>query len=201
MLKIIFCDKNINNLEALENQFSDLPNITFTNADIVSVKADCIVSPGNSYGCMDGGVDRFINYSLNYISTTVKNMIKTKYNGEQPVGTTMLIKLEKNDLSSNNWKYLAHTPTMRIPKDISTSDNAYIAFRSLLRKINSHNLKNSDKINSVVVTSFCSGAGSMKPDTSAKQMRIAYNLEMSNNDPGWNIANTIESQLASTFHR
>lgn len=189
MLNIIFCDKNINNLNALKTYFGDLPNVTYTNIDIVSTKADCIVSPGNSYACMDGGVDRFINYSLNYISSDVKTIIKNKYNGEQPV----------DNLSSNNWKYLAHCPTMRIPKDVSNSDNAYIAFRSLLNKINQHNKKNTDKINSIVVTSFCSGAGYMKPETSAKQMRLAYDLSVSKVEPGWELANIVDKQLTESF--
>lgn len=199
MLKIIFCDKNIVNLNALREAFGDLTNIEYTNQDITQVKADCVVSPGNSYACMDGGVDRYINYALNYISSTVKECIQNEYYGEQPVGTTVLFKLAPGGLVSTNWKYLAHTPTMRVPTDISNSENAYIAFRSLLKEILNHNKHSDNKINSLVVTLFCSGAGSMKPETSSKQMRLAYDLIFSNLPPNWESANSIDKLLRNTF--
>jgi len=43
-------------LADLQSSFSDLPNFEFKRTNILQVKtADCIVSPANSYGLMDGG--------------------------------------------------------------------------------------------------------------------------------------------------
>jgi O-acetyl-ADP-ribose deacetylase (regulator of RNase III) len=144
-MKIIFCDTNNQNLEALKNAFGDLPYFDFKCNQINSVVADCIVSPANSYGLMDGGVDRVINYCLNYISEKVKNIIQSCYNGEQPVGTCLIIPTYSNSSPiSCPYKYLAHTPIMRVPKDISNTDNAYLAFRALLNELFNHNRKYND---------------------------------------------------------
>jgi len=55
-MKIIFCDTNPQHLEALHSAFGNLPYFDFKQNQINSVAADCIVSPANSYGLMDGGV-------------------------------------------------------------------------------------------------------------------------------------------------
>jgi hypothetical protein len=78
-MNITFCDINNENLDALKKVFGDLPNFSFMGNQINSVQADCIVSPANSYGLMDGGVDRSINYSLNYISEKVQTLIESYY--------------------------------------------------------------------------------------------------------------------------
>jgi O-acetyl-ADP-ribose deacetylase (regulator of RNase III) len=193
-MKIIFCDINKNNLDALKSEFQQIPNFEFVDKSINSVDADCIVSPANSYGIMDGGVDRIINYSLNYISEKVQNQIQIKYGGEQPVGTCMIVPVDKSALTQGRYKYLAHTPTMRIPKDVSKSDNSYLAFRALLLEILQHNEKYKD-IKSVVVTSFCCGAGKMDPVVSARQMKLAYNCVINNTPCTWKIANMIDNTL------
>lgn len=82
-----------------------------------------------------GGGDGPINYGLNYIdSRLVRPYIQKHFYGEQPVGTCVLF-----ETGMYNYKYLAHTPTMRIPRDVSDSNNPYLAFRALLREILNHN--------------------------------------------------------------
>jgi O-acetyl-ADP-ribose deacetylase (regulator of RNase III) len=193
-MKIIFCDRNPQIVTALRDAFMGIPYFEFIQNDINSLQADCIVSPGNSYGLMDGGVDRIINYCLDYISEKVQKMIQYRYAGEQPVGTCMIVPVNSGPQTTGKFKYLAHTPTMRTPKDISTTCNAYIAFRALLTELIYHNRQYND-INTVVVTMFCSGAGKMNPVQSAQQMRMAYNCVMGNTPCEWNIANKIEESL------
>ena len=194
LMNIIFCDITSENLEALRGAFSDLPNFSFVRNQINSVPADCIVSPANSYGLMDGGVDRAINYSLDYISDKVQKLIQSHYSGEQPVGTCMIVPVSQSAMISGKFRYLAHTPTMRIPKDVSNTDNAYIAFRALLTELNNHNKKYKD-IDSVVMTSFCCGAGKMNPIQAARQMRLAYDIVNSNMPCTWETARQIEKSL------
>jgi O-acetyl-ADP-ribose deacetylase (regulator of RNase III) len=191
---IIFCDINKENLDALRTTFGKLPNFEFVQNNINSIQADCVVSPANSYGLMDGGVDRIINYSLNFISEKVKDIIQFRYKGEQPVGTCIIIPIEQGQMIVGKYKYLAHTPTMRVPKDVSNTDNAYIAFRALLTELIDHNCKYKD-INTVVMTSFCCGAGKMSSLQSAKQMRFAYDCVIGNTQCNWNTANNIDKML------
>ena len=198
-IQFYFVDRNKDVVDTYGSVFRDLKNVTVHRGNILGQKADCIVSPGNSYGCMDGGVDKAINYTLNYISKDIKEIINNYYMGEQPIGTCLLIKvLEEN---YNGYKYLAHTPTMRVPEDVSQNDNAYIAFRALLVKLVKHNTmcikqnKNESLIKSVVLTSFCTGAGNMDEMVSAKQMRLAFDLVNSPLEPNWKNANWINSKI------
>jgi len=193
-MKIIFCDTCAGALNALRTEFGDIPMFDFTREPINGISADCIVSPANSYGLMDGGVDRVINYATNYISVTVQKIIQVQYNGEQPVGTCLLIPITDNNPIKSPYRYLAHTPTMRVPKDVSNTDNAYLAFRALLTELYQHNYKYGD-INTVVMTSFCCGAGKMDYVQSAKQMRLAYDCVTARAQCTWSTANDIEAAL------
>jgi O-acetyl-ADP-ribose deacetylase (regulator of RNase III) len=193
-MKIIFCDTNKENLEALNNVFKGNDSFGFVCGQINSIQADCIVSPANSYGLMDGGVDRVINYTTNYISEKVQKIIQFQYKGEQPVGTCLIIPTDMNSPVKCQYKYLAHTPTMRVPKDVSNTDNAYLAFRALLSELINHNRQYND-INTIVMTSFCCGAGKMNPVQSALQMKCAYDCIIGNIPCSWDNANKINSIL------
>jgi O-acetyl-ADP-ribose deacetylase (regulator of RNase III) len=188
-LSFSFVSLDKNTIEIYSNVFKDFPNFRFRRANITSEKGDCVVSPANSYGLMDGGVDRAINYSLNYISEEVQKLIKENFYGEQPVGTCMLIKTNQD-----NYKYLAHTPTMRVPMDVNKTLNAYYAFRALLREILNHNKRMND-IKTIVITPFCCGIGKMDIKKSAEQMKIAYQMIEENLDCNWENSLKIEREL------
>ncbi len=70
---------------------------------------ECIVSPANSYGLMDGGFDLAISEEFGWeLQERVQKYIVEHYKGEQPIGSSFII-----DIGTNNMK-LIHTPTMRI---------------------------------------------------------------------------------------
>ena len=167
--------------------FADKPNFNVMRRNILQItKSDCIVSPGNSYGMMDGGVDRPINYALDYISERkIKPIIKQHFGGEQPVGTCVLV-----GTGNHNYPWLAHCPTMRCPRNIQGRDNAYVAFRALL-----NSLKRKREITTVLMTPFCTGAGEMRGTVSAKQMKLAY--DMLDNDINWKTVRTINEKIDS----
>lgn len=88
---------------------------------------DCIVSPANSFGIMDGGFDKaLIEYFGNSLMERVQNKIKDEYAGEQPVGTCLIV-----NTGDEKHPYLAHTPTMRIPRIIREYDTVYNAMRAM----------------------------------------------------------------------
>lgn len=186
-MKFIFIDLEPNNIKIFQEVFNGIDN-SLAQFEFKKVKpgfikngyADCIVSPANSFGLMDGGVDLEINESLNYIDESlVRPQIKLQFFGEQPIGSCLLLKTH-----CSNYHYLAHTPTMRIPEDVSGTDIPYSAFRTLLITLLNHNkkLKNNksnDKTNdrvieTILITPFCTGAGKIDPLTSARLMRLAY---------------------------
>ena len=168
--------------EIFRQIFADVDNITILRKNICQSYADCIVTAGQSYGFMDGGVDGAINNllsssSIERIDVKVRRQITRDFYCEQPVGTCILIKTENPYI-----KWLAHAPTMIVPINVSNSLNAYLAFRSVLVSILKHNENNTEKIKYVVTPSFCTGAGEMPYERSAKQMRAAYESVVSPQD-------------------
>jgi len=63
---------------------------------------------------------------------------------------------------------------MRIPGNVSSSINAYLAMRALLIQVAQYNKTNIPKISNVAIPSLCTGVGGMHPIDSSEQMRTAF---------------------------
>ena len=116
--------------------FEAYPDVEIHNAYFQKVKEfDCMVSPANSFGLMDGGIDlairAFYGMSIQY---KVQKRIQKEFYGEQPVGTSMIVFTENED-----YPFLAHTPTMRVPRNIAGTDNVYNAMFAMLGAVANHN--------------------------------------------------------------
>src|SRR5579872_2574443 len=104
---------------AWQEQFADLPNVEVVHGYFEQVSAfDCMVSPANSFGLMDGGVDAAITrYFGVALMRRVQQRILDEFLGEQPVGTSLIV-----ETGHSKHPFLAHTPTMRVPMPISRTD-------------------------------------------------------------------------------
>jgi O-acetyl-ADP-ribose deacetylase (regulator of RNase III) len=131
------------------------------------------VSPANSFGIMDGGLDLAIRNELGFqVETDTQEVILNKYHGEIPIGSAEII-----NINHDNWNYMIAAPTMRIPENIAFTLNAYIAFRAILIAINNFNESKSNRpIKSLVCSGLGTGIGSMEAVKCAAQMRAAYKL-------------------------
>ena len=129
-----------------------------------------MVSPANSFGLMDGGIDaaitRFFGVEL---MLAVQKRIIEEYLGEQPVGTSMIV--ETGNLKH---PFLAHTPTMRIPLTISHTDHVYLAMWAMLREVHHHNHSDERKINIIACPGLGTGTGRVPFREAARQMSLAY---------------------------
>ena len=102
----------------------------------------------------------------------MQRVIAARYCGEQPVGTTLLVRTHHPAI-----RWVAHMPTMRVPEDVADSLNAYLAFRSLLTEIEWHNRGGGEDvtiIRSVICAPCCTSSGCMRASKSARQMRAAW---------------------------
>ena len=96
---------------------------------------DCMVSTANSFGLMDGGVDLAIISSFGIeLMDRVQAMVIDEFFGEQPIGTSVIV-----ETGHPRHPYIAHTPTMRVPMSIVSTDNVYTAMWALLVAIAQHN--------------------------------------------------------------
>ena len=153
--------------------FSNYPEVEVLTGDYFQQSADAIVSPANSFGIMDGGLDLAIRNELGFqVETDIQEVILNKYHGEMPIGTAEII-----NTNHDRWSYMIAAPTMRIPENIAFTLNAYIAFRAILIAINSFNESQPKRpIKSLICSGLGTGVGSMKPVKCAAQMRAAYKL-------------------------
>ena len=156
-----------------EKVFSDYPEVEVITGDYFQQDADAIVSPANSYGIMDGGLDLAIRDELGFqVETDIQEIILQKYHGEMPIGSAEIIKT-----NHNKWSYMIVAPTMRIPENVAFTLNSYNAFRAILIAINRFNKSQPQKpIKSLVCSGLGTGVGSMTPVKCAAQMRAAYKL-------------------------
>ncbi len=151
-----------------------------------------MVSPANSFGLMDGGVDAaIINFFGERLMRDVQQFILDEYLGEQPVGTSFVIETHH---PKHAW--LAHTPTMRVPMEIAHTDNVYLAMWAMLRAVHQHNQQHPQKINRVLCPGLGTGAGHVPGREAARQMALAYQNFL--NPPqyiDWRLANQRQAEI------
>ncbi len=175
-MKIEFCLRDRDSYEIAKQVFSDLPDIMVFQKSITDASYQTIISAGNSFAEMNGGVDGTINSHLSsytpdkYIQHDVKQYINYFHMGELPVGQSILI-----PTSHPFHKNLIYTPTMRVAEDVSHTLNAYLAFRGALIIMLNNN------INSASTPLFCTGAGCMDIKKACEQMKEAFNSVTSGN--------------------
>ncbi len=152
-------------------------------ADIRSMPTDrtCFVSPANSLGFMDGGIDLILSRDIfPGIEKKVKDRIRTlniiSAAGRPylPIGSVIAVPY--------NSAHLIVTPTMFLPHDVQGTQNAYWSFLAALNMWNV--LKSRGIANNMVVTSHCCGVGKMPAKESADQMFRAYTDFTNMNCPG-----------------
>lgn len=128
-----------------------------------------MVSPANSFGFMDGGLDLAIRERLDVdIQTKIQNEIGAHHNGELPVGQCHI-----TDTGNSSWPRLAVVPTMRIPMDVSGTLNVYYAFRALLIAVAESHQRGAI-IRSVLCPGLGTGIGGVNPTNCAGQMAYAF---------------------------
>lgn len=181
-------DKNPAVVEAWRQVFDDTPNVTISEGDILDLDGDAIVSPANSFGWMDGGIDlayreRFGRPIESILQTAIREML----DGELPVGSALCVMTLDDRIP---WMIAA--PTMRVPGPVPGTCNAYLAMRAATLKFKR---KCHDK---PAATLLCPGlatlTGRMSPRQAAVQMRW-----------GWHVAAELSSppspSMVMTMHR
>lgn len=169
ILKLV--DINLDVTKEFEKQFLSLLNTEVHHNFFEEIEEyDCMVSPANSFGMMDGGIDlAIIRYFGKELENRIQKQIITYYGGEQPVGTSFIM-----ETNHPTHPFLVHAPTMRIPQDINGTLNVYYAMKSLLFTIKIHNETRDQKIKSVLCPGLGTYIGKMPPEKAVKQMVLAY---------------------------
>jgi O-acetyl-ADP-ribose deacetylase (regulator of RNase III) len=124
-------------VRAWEKHFKGIPNVRVSQGDIFETSADAIVSPANSFGYMDGGIDLIYLRRFGWeLQTRLQTHLRQEHDGELPVGQATIVETLDKAIP-----YLVSAPTMRVLMDVSDTINAYLAFRAAIRAVKLHNRK------------------------------------------------------------
>ena len=150
---------------ALRTAFQQFSEVVVSRGDLLAAAHTAIVSPANSFGFMDGGIDaafrRFFGLS---VEERVQSAINVRPEGHLPVGASLII-----DTGNARVPFLIVAPTMLSPEAVD-SMNCYRAMRALLR-IAGHDER-------IWPGLFCpglgTGVGRVSPEDAAREMAKAY---------------------------
>lgn len=159
-------DRNEGMCNAWRLHFSECKNITIHQGDFFELPTDCVVSPANSFGFMDGGLDALITKRFgSSLQLILQEKIRMTPLGELLVGEAMLIETGDNDIP-----FLISAPTMRVPMILTNTVNVYLASKAIFNILN-----DSEGIDFITISGLGTGVGQVPYDVCARQMRAAYN--------------------------
>ena len=168
-LKIILADTNPDIIDAWKAiAKDDYPNVTTHYGSIFDLPSDAIVSPSNSFGFMDGGVDWYItDYLDKQLQEELQDEIKLNWSGELKVGEATYI-----HTNHEIFRYLISAPTMRVPLDIRGTTNVYQSVKAALY-LAKWDLFQHSHINTVTFPGMGTGCGMLPPEIFAVQFKAA----------------------------
>lgn len=168
-MRILLRDENPAIVDAWTSEFEGVSGVEISQGEIFGVTADAIVSPANSFGFMDGGIDYvYIEHFGSSLESRLQALLLAEYDGELPVGQAVIV---ATGAASIPW--LISAPTMRVPMDVSRTANAYLAFRAALIAVRRHNASSPQQIQSILCPGLGTAVGRMAPRTCARQMHAA----------------------------
>jgi O-acetyl-ADP-ribose deacetylase (regulator of RNase III) len=164
-MRLHFVDINPAVADALATSFAGHSEVQVQCADILALASHCVVSPANSFGYMDGGIDaaysQFFGPSL---QVAVQTAIHRRPEGMLPVGAALAVMTQNEKVP-----YMIVAPTMEVPEEVPAS-HAGRALRAVLRLIDLEPCLGRDV--------FCPGlathTGRVPPADAAAAMLSAY---------------------------
>ena len=152
-------------VRAWQYEFGAFPAVRLMAGSIFCVDANTLISPANSFGVMDGGLDgKLRDFFGSGLEKRVRERIRSQFHGELPVGLATTL-----ETGHSQYPYLICAPTMRFPMEVPSTVNAYLAMKAILNEATAY-----PEQLSIAVPGLCSLSGRMPPTSVARQMRIAY---------------------------
>jgi O-acetyl-ADP-ribose deacetylase (regulator of RNase III) len=155
----------------------DLDFVSVHRESITDLRCDAVVSPANSFGFMDGGIDAF--YTRHFgpgVQDRLQRLIRERHHGELTVGTAEIV-----ETGDRRIPWLIAAPTMRVPMILGHTVNAYLAARAtLLLAVHGRFPEGkregrpvAEAVRAVAFPGLGTGVGRVAPDVCARQMRAA----------------------------
>jgi O-acetyl-ADP-ribose deacetylase (regulator of RNase III) len=127
-MNIILTAREDDLADAWERHCGDLENVCIHRGSILDVDCDAVVSPANSFGFMDGGIDMLYSQHFGWeVQERLQSLIRKKHHGELIIGNAEIVETDNLRVP-----YLIAAPTMRVPMKLQDTVNPYLAARAVL---------------------------------------------------------------------
>ncbi|MEK3718885.1 macro domain-containing protein [Paenibacillus sp. FSL R7-0333] len=202
MYELILADINPDLCREFERAFAGQEDVKVICGPFQEIeKWDCIITPANSYGIMDGSFDlRVAEFFGPSLQRSVQASLFVYHARMQAVGTSLIIETENAE-----HPFVAHTPTMRYPMKIAGTINVFLAMKAALQAILNHNDNGGGEhrqfINKVVCPGLGTATGGVPFNVAADQMRAAYDMVFdSPRRMNWDVVREIEGKLRGGYN-
>ncbi|KAI0667571.1 hypothetical protein C8Q78DRAFT_981508 [Trametes maxima] len=149
-------------------------------------RCECVVSPANAFGIMDGGYDLALSHAFAVdgdtwaLTNAAQDVLRERHRGYLPPGSCALVPLSPALTASNELgcAVLAVVPTMRTPEDVSWHvDLVYECMWNLLSALWRWNAgerpADAGRVEQVLMTGLGTGSGGVSYERCARQMALA----------------------------
>lgn len=172
-VKVVLVDINPKMVKAFRETFEENPEVEIVQGSMLDQKVSAWVSPTNSHGSMDGGLDAVIKNHLGQkIEQSLKQEIAKKFGPILPVGHATCVPTGRQVP-----RFLISTPTMqKSSEDISDSLNVALACAAALQAVHMQNAKEPGSIQSVALPGLGANTGRVPVEICADLMWTAYRL-------------------------
>jgi O-acetyl-ADP-ribose deacetylase (regulator of RNase III) len=162
-------------VEAWREAFAPFPEVAVRRGNLIAMAVHCAVSPANSHGFMDGGIDDAYRHLFGRsIELRVQDAIAALPEALLPVGASLLLRTGHELVP-----WLVVAPTMESPKAVGR-ENAYLAMRATLRALDA----NPEAAREVWCPGLATGTGRVPPHEAAAEMARAYGEWRRDRAPG-----------------
>ncbi|MFB6481749.1 ADP-ribosyltransferase domain-containing protein [Streptomyces virginiae] len=172
-LRVVLADVNEHVVEAWRAAFADTPGIEIRCGSILDEDVDAWVTPTNSRGRMDGGVDAAIKRHLGSgIQVRVQRAIRDRFAGVLPVGSAVCV-----PSGTAVPRYLISTPTMvQSSQNVSATLNVALACAAAFQAVHRQNRRTPGSIRSVALVGMGAQTGRVPARLCANLMWTGYTL-------------------------
>ncbi|MDH6540008.1 ADP-ribosyltransferase domain-containing protein [Streptomyces sp. SPB4] len=172
-LRVVLTDVNERVVEAWRAAFADTPGIEIRRGSILAEDVDAWVTPTNSMGRMDGGVDAAIKRHLGSgIQLRVQRAIRDRFSGALPVGSAVCV-----PSGATVPRYLISTPTMvASSQNVSATLNVALACAAAFQAVHRQNRLVPGSIRSVALVGMGAQTGRVPARVCANLMWTGYTL-------------------------
>ncbi|HEX9998154.1 MAG TPA: macro domain-containing protein [Abditibacterium sp.] len=179
----------------------DLDFVSVHEGSIFDLQCDAVVSPANSFGFMDGGIDLLYSRRFGWqVQERLQTLIREVHHGELLVGAAEIVETDAHI------PFLIAAPTMRVPMILRDSINPYLAARAVLNLVKHGVFKSgqwqgqkiSEVVHSVAFPGLGTGIGQVGGAVCAHQVRTAIDDVLLEKRPfpvTWADAQTRHQQL------